>query len=414
VVLAVIALAAALAIALSWRNAWAPAAGALVGVAIALASGVASLGDAEHAARDLWQPLIVIVGIMTTTSCAAELGIFDWLATWIEPRTRGPVRHAFRMVFAMAAITAALLSNDAAILLLTPAVILLLKTVYPKRHPKFSAPFAFAVFAAAGVAPLPTGNPMNLVVAARAGIDFNTYALYMVPVAIVGWIAAYAMLAYCFRDVLADEAPALGGKDIPKVALGAPAKLVVAIAGGSIASYPVMAELGAPLWPVAAGAAVACTIAATTSGVALRAIGRGVSWELVPFLFGVLVLATALSRAGATAELASMYAASPAPLATIGSVAAAGSAVINNHPMALLHSHALAGAPTSHVLAALIGGDLGPRLLPIGSLAGLLWMHALRRQDVHIPLRMFVGVGFALTIPSLIVSLATLWLLTAF
>jgi len=408
---AVLALIVALAIALAWRSAWAPAVGALVGVAIALAGRVATVEDVEHAARDLWQPLIVIVGIMTTTACAAELGVFARLATWIEPRTRGPVRHAFRMVFAIAAVTAALLSNDAAILLVTPVVIELLKTVYPKRHPKFVVPFAFAAFVAAGVAPLPTGNPMNLVVAARAGIDLNTYALHMVPVALAGWLVAYAMLAWWFRDALADEAPALGAAP-PIVPLGGHAKLVLVITGASIVSYPVMAAVGAPIWPVAAIAAAACVVAARAGGVAFDRISAGVSWELLPFLFGVLVLATALARAGATAELASLYASTPAPLVTIGSVGAAGSALINNHPMALLHSHALAGAPDSHVLAALVGGDLGPRLLPIGSLAGLLWMHALRRQDVQVPLRTFVAVGVVVTLPSLAVSLAVLWLVT--
>ncbi len=117
------------------------------------------------------------------------------------------------------------------------------------------------------------------------------------------------------------------------------------------------------------------------------------------------------ARAGLTAQLAQLYADTPAPLATIGSVAAAGSAVINNHPMALLHSHALAGAPNDYVFAALVGGDLGPRLLPIGSLAGLLWMHALKQQGVTISLRTFAGVGALVTIPSLVVSLVVLWAL---
>jgi Na+/H+ antiporter NhaD/arsenite permease-like protein len=54
---------------------------------------------------------------MLTTTCAAELGVFTRIAAWIEPRTRGPVRVAFRFVFVIAALTAALLSNDAAILL---------------------------------------------------------------------------------------------------------------------------------------------------------------------------------------------------------------------------------------------------------------------------------------------------------
>jgi Na+/H+ antiporter NhaD/arsenite permease-like protein len=39
-------------------------------------------------------------------------------------------------------------------------------------------------------------------------------------------------------------------------------------------------------------------------------------------------------------------------------------------------------------------------------------VHQLRRQDVIIPLRTFVTVGAVVTIPSLIASLATLWLVT--
>jgi arsenical pump membrane protein len=411
VIIAVLALVVALAVALSWRRTWAPAVGALAGLAIALAGGVASTEDVSHALRDLWRPLISIVAIMTTTACAAELGCFARLAAWIEPTTRGPVRHAFRVVFIVSAVTAALLSNDAAILLVTPVVLELLRAVYPKRNPKFLVPFAFAVFVAAGVAPLPTGNPMNLVVAYRAGIGFNSYALHMIPVALAGWLVAYLVLARIYREALADEAPALG-RAPTFVPLDRHAKLVLAIAGASIVSYPVIAVLGGEIWPVAAASAIACVLVTRTRGVPLTAIASGVSWELLPFVFGVLVLATALARAGATAELTALYSTTPAPLTTIGAVAAAGSALINNHPMALLHSHALAGAPDAHVFAALVGGDLGPRLLPIGSLAGLLWMHALRRQGVEIPLGTFVRVGALVTIPSLAVSLAVLWAVT--
>jgi arsenical pump membrane protein len=411
VIFAVLAMAAALVIALAWRHPWAPAVGALFGVGVAIATGAAEITDVEHALGDLWRPMISIIGIMTTTACAAEVGIFTRLAAWIEPRTRGPVRHAFRFVFIVAALTAAILSNDAAILLLTPVVIELLRTVYPKRYPNFLVPFAFCAFVAAGVAPLPTGNPMNLVVAYRAGIDFNTYAIHMIPVAIVGWVVAYLMLAWWYREVLSDEGPALGPAP-PALPLSGHARLVLLTTGASIVSYPILAALGSPIWPVAATAAMICVAVVLHRGVTLIRLAGGISWELVPFLFGVLVLATALARAGVTATLAELYAATPAPLATVGAIAAGGSALIDNHPMALLHSLALEGSSDSLVFAALVGGDLGPRLLPIGSLAGLLWMHQLRRQDVTVPLRTFVTVGAVVTIPSLIASLMTLWLVT--
>lgn len=409
---AALAMAATLVIALTWRHAWAPAAGALIGVTIALLGGAAVAADTELAARELWRPLLVIVSIMVTATCMGELGVFGHLANWIEPRTRGPVRHAFRIVFVLAAIIAALLSNDAAILMFTPVVIELLRHVYPKRHPKFVVPFAFAVFVAAGVAPLPTGNPMNLVVAHRAGIAFHDYALHMIPVALAGWIVAYVALAWCFRRELSDEDPALGVRPPHVLPDDGAARIVLIAAGTSILAYPIMAGIGVPLVVVAVPTALVCIAAARRRRIPYGTLARGVSWELLPFVFGVFVLAIALARAGVTSELAELYRTTPLPLPTIGTVAAAGSALVNNHPMALLHSIALDGAPDAHIYAALIGGDLGPRLLPIGSLAGLLWLHALRTRGVHIPLATFVRVGAIVTIPSLVVSIFVLWLMT--
>jgi arsenical pump membrane protein len=410
-IVAVLALGLTLAVALAWRSPWAPAAGAVAGVGLAIAGSAASLRDVAEAASDLWRPGIVIVSIMAMSACAAELGVLVRVARWIEPATRGPVRRGFRATFAISALTAALLSNDAAILLVTPIVLDLLRAVYPRRHPKLVVPFAFAVFVAAGVAPLPTGNPMNLVVTARAGIGFNAYALVMVPVALAGWLAAYAALAWAFRGPLADEAPALGAAP-PAAPLSRPAQAVLVITLASVATYPVLAAAGHDPWVVAAPAGLAAIAAARLGGVRARRIAAGVSWELVPFVLGVLVLAAALARGGVADALRELYAASPAPLATVGGVATVGSALVNNHSMALVHSHALADAPARLVYAALVGGDLGPRLLPIGSLAGLLWLHALRRADVAVPLRTFIYVGAVVTIPSLLASLATLWLVT--
>jgi len=48
----------------------------------------------------------------------------------------------------------------------------------------------------------------------------------------------------------------------------------------------------------------------------------------------------------------------------------------------------------------------------MGSLAGLLWVHQLRQQAVAIPRRTFLRVGIIVTIPSLVASLITLWLVT--
>jgi len=413
-ILAAIALACTLGIALSWRHRAAAPIGAAFGVAVLAVGGLVGFADVTATARVMWRPLVTVASIMTMTACAHRVGLIDHLATLIEPRTRGPVRHAFRIVFVLAALTAAVLSNDAAILLLTPAVISLLRAVYPKRHTKFVVPFAFAVFYAAGVAPLVTSNPMNLVVADRAGIGFNTYALRMVPVAAVGWVVAYLVIARVFRDALADEEPALGPRPHTVIPVGSATRIVSVTLLAVLASYPIMSLAGGPLWLVALGGATVCALATVRARVPVGAIASVVSWEILPFLAAVVLIATGLTRAGVVGALADLYRGSPAPTATVGTGAALGSAVLNNHPMALINLLAVrgAGGDARMILAGLVGGDLGPRLLPIGSLAGLLWLGVLRSHGVKVGVGQFVRIGVIVTIPSLTASLAVLWLVT--
>src|SRR5438270_7056926 len=124
-----------------------------------IAFGVLGPDDVRRALRTLWRPLVTIASVMTTTTVAHRLGIFDRITRSIEVRTRGAVPRAFATVYVIGAITAAVFNNDAAILLLTPIVLPLIRRLYPKR-PHLVVPFAFAVFMSAGVAPLCTSNPM--------------------------------------------------------------------------------------------------------------------------------------------------------------------------------------------------------------------------------------------------------------
>ena len=139
------------------------------------------------------------------------------------------------------------------------------------------------------------------------------------------------------------------------------------------------------------------------------------AWTIFPFLFGVFILALSLQRIGAVAWLQQLYAGSTMPIATVGITSALGSAVLNNHPMSVLNAFALhqTDGSFSHAFAALIGGDLGPRLLPVGSLASLLWFDLLRKHDVTVSVITFVRIGVMLTLLPLGFCLATLWLITA-
>ncbi len=401
--------------AVAWRpHGWGPTIGAVLAVGFAVLAGAVEHTDVPTALAAQWRAFVTLASIMTMTSAADRMGLLNRLAAMIEPRTRGPVRHAFRVTFIISALVAAVLSNDAAVLVLTPTVIALLRTVYPKRHPKFLLPFVVAVFAGAGVAPLLVSNPMNLIFADHVGLGFNYYALIMIPVALVSWVATYAVLAWLFRKALADDAPALGTWPVqPPLPSGA--RLVFAAIIIVLVAYPVLAALDAPLWPIAATGAAICVLASLANDHSPRALISGVAWTIFPFLFGVFILALALQRIGAVTWLQQFYAASSMPLATIGITSALGSAVLNNHPMSVLNAFALhpSNGSFSHAFAALIGGDLGPRLLPVGSLASLLWFDLLRKHQVTVSVTTFIRIGVMLTIAPLVLCLGALWVITA-
>lgn len=418
---------AVLVITVAWRpHGLGPTVGAGVAVGIAAIGGAVELRDIGIALESQWRAFLTLASVMAMTSAAERMGLLERLAAIIEPRTRGPVRHAFRVTFVLSAGVSTILSNDAAILLMTPTVLVLLRTVYPRRHPKFMVPFAVAVFASAGVAPLVISNPMNLIFAEHAGIGFNEYSSRMMPIAIAGWITAYCVLARMFRAELADPAPALGQWPGAAPPLSRAALFIFATVVAVLCAYPVLSYLDAPLWPGAAIGAVLCVGVSIAAGHPARGVASGIAWTIFPFLISVFVLAVALQRIGVAAWLTNIYDSTRHPLATIATVSALGSAVLNNHPMSVLNAfaidlspHTLLGnaeqpdtATHTRIFAALIGGDLGPRLLPMGSIASLLWYDQLRRHGVVVRVSMFVRVGVWLTVPTLTVSLAVLWLLS--
>jgi len=386
-----------------------PGAAAMAGMAILLLFGIVTPYDIVDAASTLWRPFITIVAIMAMTAVARALGVFGRAAEVLFRRPGLTVRQLFLGVFVLSACTAALLNNDAAVLRLSPLVVGLLQRRYPEQR-QLLLPFAFAVFMAAGVAPFVVSNAMNMIVATSAGLDFNAYAMRMLPIALAGGVVAFLILRRLFASELTIGDAAVTAS--PAQRTTAAQRWMIALLCAVLGSYPIVVSIDpAALWVVSAtGAVVAIMVALRQRDVEVRALlAHGIAWEVLVFLLAVFVLALGLRNVGLVRYLSSWYEGGGVTL--VGATAAIGSALLNNHPMAIMNLLALDGVPGAgerEILAALIGGDLGPRLLPIGSLAGLLWLESCRRLGVMISVRQFVCIGFVVTVPTLALSLVLL------
>jgi arsenical pump membrane protein len=277
---------------------------------------------------------------MITTASAQRLGVLDRVATMAFRRPGLSVQRLFLSVFALSAATASLLNNDAAVLLLTPLVLALVRNRYPGQQ-QLLLPFAFVVFMAAGVAPFVVSNPMNMIVASSAGLDFNRYAQWMLPISFAGWIVAFAILRCLFARALATD-PESSLSAHSAIGLSGEQYGMLVLLFAVLGSYPVVASIDASaIWAVSAtGAVLAVMLACRPGNVRLgELLARGVVWEILVFLLAVFVLAIGLRNVGFVSYLSAVY--TDAGIGLVGTTAALGSAVLNNHPMAIINLLAL-------------------------------------------------------------------------
>jgi arsenical pump membrane protein len=315
----------------------------------------------------------------------------------------------FTVVFVGSFVTAGVLNNDAAVVVNTTLVASLLRRRFAAQQ-DVAEPFLLAAFLGAGVAPLVISNPMNLTVSHLAGIDFLVYARFMVPVSLCGALVTFVVLAAIYRRVLTAVA---SPPTSSLVRSSRDARRGLFLLASALGGYAVCAMVHVPTWPVSLGAALlafAWIVHSEGPRAGRTLLREDVAWHVLAVLPIVFVFAAGLTRSGAIDALVPVL--RHAGALKIGLSSAVGSALLNNHTMALINVAALVpGAGVREVFAALIGGDLGPRFVPFGSLAGLLWLETLRQQGVHVGFGRFVQIGILTGLPTLLVCLMILRML---
>ncbi len=339
---------------------------------------------------------LFLIGMMALAEFAREERVFDWIAGGAVRSARGSRARLLLLVYAAGVATTALLSNDATIVVLTPAVLVAIARTNAQPEPYV---FACALVANAASFLLPISNPSNLLFFAERMPPLGTWFASFGLAAIASVVFTYGALALIFKRDLA------GRLSVDDGAAPAPRPLALATLGVAALVLVATSSLSGPLGTVTfALGALAMLVAATARRSAPLAIVRGVAWPVVALTAALFVLVDALDAAGAgslprTLFAWAAHASGPVGRTAVAFAAAAASNVVNNLPVALDVGKAVARVHPSTALsaAALAGVNVGPNFTVNGSLATLLWLAVLRRAGVEVtPLR-FAAVGFAAT-----------------
>ncbi len=357
---------------------------------------------------------LFLTGMMLLAEVAREEKLFDWLAAHATRLAKGSAQRLFLLIYLVGVVVTTFLSNDATAVVLTPAVAAAVKAAKVKNPLPYLFICAFIANAASFV--LPISNPANLVIyGAHMPPLLEWLPRYLLPAAVaIG--ATYFILRYTQRAELSQnieqdiEIPTLarGGK----VALGGIAGTAVALLAASALDRP----LGLP---------TAVTGVLTTALVLLivrkspLVVVRSVSWAVLPLVAGLFVLVEGLNKTGVTQWLSALLTRGAAG-SEAGTTWASGVGVallcnvMNNLPAGLITGNVLQTAQVSaHIKSAmLIGIDVGPNLSVTGSLATILWLVALRRENITVSAWQFLKLGaLVMTVP-LLLAIGSLFLVS--
>jgi arsenical pump membrane protein len=159
------------------------------------------------------------------------------------------------------------------------------------------------------------------------------------------------------------------------------------------------------------GAVFLLTVGYAGNKISPRSELREVSWPVLVFVIGMLVLIRGFEQGWLRDRVFEM----PQSLAgaIIAGATAIGSNIVNNVPMALLSVPVIQRSSGEHqtalTYAVLIGTNIGPILTTYGSLATMLWLSLVRKRGMDVTTGQYLRVGVLSMPPILISSAVALW-----
>ncbi|QQL49717.1 arsenic transporter [Mucilaginibacter ginkgonis] len=354
---------------------------------------------------------LFLTGMMLLAETSREVRLFDWLAAHATNAAKGSPARLFLLIYLVGIVVTVFLSNDATAVVLTPAVAAAARAAKVKNPLPFLLICAFIANAASFV--LPIANPANLVIYGEHMPALSQWlSLYLVP-SVVSIIATYILLKFTQRKQLGTS---IENKiDVPELSPGGK----TALGGIGVAAIVLLIasalnlQLGLPT--IIVGVTISGIVVLISKQHPITII-KGVSWSVLPLVAGLFVIVEALNKTPLIHDITAMIstgAAHSITLVTCGSGIGIALVcnVVNNLPAGLIAGNIVQSGHLPGIVkqAVLIGVDLGPNLSVTGSLATILWLVALRRENLMCSAWQFLKIGAVVMGGALIATLGVLF-----
>jgi Na+/H+ antiporter NhaD/arsenite permease-like protein len=387
--------------------------GAIAVLVIGAVDPVTALTD-HHMGID-WNVILLLFGMMLLVGALQTTGLFEYLAALSADIARGNPRVTLLLILGISALFSTLLPNLTIVMLIAPVAISLARTLAVSP-----VPFVLATIIGSNVGGTATliGDPPNLIIGSRIGIEFIPFLVVMGPIALIGLVvtALYFVVAYRHalpnrridhqRAVDLDESTMLRNKPTLVAGLLLLAVVVGSYIAGSLAGLP-------PAYV----ALTAGVLAAIISRAPLSNVAASVEWKTLAFFAGLFILVGALVSGGALRLLSTWLigvVGTDVPTISLILLGFSGlvSGIVDNIPyvtsmvpvIADMNSALQLAEPSVLWWALATGADFGGNLTIVGASANIVGVAIAHREGVKISMWGFAKVGIPVTVLSLVAT----------
>lgn len=395
---------------------------AAIGAVIVLMTGIVNNSNLIEIVQKIGGASTTIIATLVMAIVLESFGFFHWAASKLVYLSKGSGYRLYFLIQILCFLMTILFNNDGSILITTPILILLLNSLQLKPHEKIPYLISGALIATSSSAPIGVSNIVNLISLNIVHMTLFSHTTMMFIPSTIGLIFMSIVMFVLLKNRIPREFQAPSGDieelfftnhrspsrknsllDSKQNRTGFMFKILAYIIGIRcmifIASY-----LGIPIEIVAVGGSlILLFIRWYYLHTDFKDVIKKAPWHILIFALSMYIIIYGLHNIGLTNYLGSIC----KPLITgnlfnasfiMGGLTTILSNMFNNHPALMIVTIVITNMALDPItlklayLSDIIGSDIGSLLLPIGTLASLLWMFILKKNGINISWKEYVKV----------------------
>ena len=239
----------------------------------------------------------LLMGMMILVAMLEPTGFFQYLAVLAARASKGNQIRLFILLSVITTILSMLLDNVTTVVLIAPVTILISEILGVSALPYLMTEALLSNVG--GVATL-VGDPPNVLIGSAAGLSFNDFLIYSMPIVLVSWAGALFLLQYLFKQDLSKRSKrskAVMQLD-PTETLNQPktARQILIVLGGAILFFFVHHFLHVEPSLVALSAAAVALVWIQPD---IHDVLKKLEWSVLLFFGSLFVMVGGLEHSGA-------------------------------------------------------------------------------------------------------------------